>query len=312
MITGDRRMLVVDGPAGSVEVGMTKRPVAVGVDGSDPSMAAVRWAAGEAAARGAPLRIVHARTWRASNEQFSIGLSAQEDWIRERIGSAWHDAAERHPDLEISGDEVSETPAKVLLDALHQADLLVLGSRGVGAVSGFFTGSVALPVIAHATGPVVLVRQDPAHSGDEGDRHPVVVGLDLHHRFDPVLEFALDAAFRAGRRLRVVHVWPEASVYAYPSALPDPQVGADLEAHARKTLDSAFDAWRKTYPDVEIERLLLDGAVASRLLEAEQEAHLVVVGRRMHKHLKFATFIGPVTHALLHHATAPVAVVPHH
>lgn len=290
---------------------MTKRLVTVGVDGSDPSLAAVRWAAREAASRRVPLRILHARTWRPGNEQFTIGPSAQVEWVRDRIATVWREAAEQHPGLEITGDEISEMPAKALLDALREAGLLVLGSRGVGAVTGFFTGSVALPVVAHATGPVVLVRQDRPPE-DRESRRPVVVGLDLKHRFDPILEFALDTAARDGRRLRVLHVWPRSSVYAYPSALPDPEVGADLEAHARKDLDSALHSWRSAYPDVEIEGVLLDGAVAPRLLEADAGAHLVVVGRRMNKILKFATFIGPVTHALLHHATSPVAVVPHH
>ncbi|THA26752.1 universal stress protein [Streptomyces sp. RKND-216] len=292
---------------------MTDRPVAVGVDGSEPSMAAVQWAADEAAARGAPLRLVHARVWRGSNEQFSIGLSAQEDWARDRIRDAWRQASAQHPELDISSDETLEAPAKVLLEASRESQLLVLGSRGTGMVSGFLTGSVALPVVAHATGPVVLVRERPsAENGEDERRRPVVVGLDLEHRVDPVLEFALRAAARTGRRLRVVHVWPRSSVYAYPSALPDPHVGAGLEANARKDLDAALAAWQDSFPEVEIERVLLDGSAAPRLLEAGTNGHLIVAGRLMRRHVKIATFVGPVTHALLHHASVPVAVVPHY
>jgi nucleotide-binding universal stress UspA family protein len=234
---------------------MTNQPVAVGVDGSEPSMAAVQWAAAEAASRQVPLRIVHAQVWRGSNEQFTIGVSAQEDWAQDRVRAAWRKASKQHPDLEITGDVTAEAPAKVLLDALHDAELLVLGSRGVGMVAGFLTGSVALPVVAHATAPVVLIREEQRQETEDEDaasRRPVVVGLDLQHRSDPVLEFALEAAARTGRRLRVVHVWPKASVHAYPSALPDPQVGADLEADARKRLDSAVTAWREPFPDVRI------------------------------------------------------------
>lgn len=128
---------------------------------------------------------------------------------------------------------------KALLDEAQDGELLVLGSRGIGAASGFFTGSVALPVVAHVTGPTVLVRED-WHPDTADSELPVVVGVDLDHGFDPVLEFAFAAAHRTGSPLRVVHMWRRSSIYAYPSALPDPKVGSDLKAVARENLDSAL------------------------------------------------------------------------
>lgn len=292
------------------EAALTARHVVVGVDGSDPSMAAVRWAAAEAASRRISLRIVHAEASPTGGGQVGPSGSLHEEWVRERIAAACRETAERYPEVEISGGVTTEPAVAALLDASQEGELLVLGSRGIGAAAGFFTGSIALPVVAHATGPAVLVRQ--GWQPDTGERDlPVVVGVDLDHRFEPVLEFAFDAARRAGRTLRVVHMWQRSSIYAYPSALPNPKVGAGLQANTEKKFDSALDAFRTGYPDVEVERALLDGEVAPRLLEQGADAELLVVGRRMHKHLRFPTLIGPVTHALLHHATAPVAVVPH-
>ncbi|MEO3766737.1 universal stress protein [Streptomyces sp. B5E4] len=288
---------------------MTTPHVVVGVDGSDPSMAAVRWAAAEAASRRTSLRIVHAEAV-TRDQPGSPGGSLHEEWVRGRIATACRETAERYPEVEISGGATAEPAVKALLDASQEGELLVLGSRGIGVATGFFTGSVALPVIAHATGPTVLVRQDWQPGTGERDL-PVVVGVDLQHRFEPVLEFAFDAARRAHRTLRVVHMWQRSSIYAYPSALPNPQVGTDLRATTRKKFDSALDTFRTGYPDVEVERALLEGEVAPRLLEQGADAHLLVVGRRTHKRLRFPTLIGPVTHALMHHATAPVAVVPH-
>ncbi|MFF0725936.1 universal stress protein [Streptomyces sp. NPDC004134] len=284
--------------------------VVVGVDGSDPSMAAVRWAAAEAAARRIPLRIIHARASATDSRQAAPGGSPHEDWVRDRIATACRETAERYPEVEITGGATTESAVKALLDAARDGELLVLGSRGIGAASGFFTGSVSLPVVAHVTGPTVLVRQDWHPDTADGEL-PVVVGVDLDHGYDPVLEFAFAAAHRTGSRLRVVHMWRRSSIYAYPSALPDPKVGADLKAVAQENLDSALAGWRARYPEVEAERILLDGEVAPRLLEQGAGARLLVGGRRMHKHRMFPTLIGPVTHALMHHAIAPVAVVPH-
>lgn len=289
---------------------MTTRHVVVGVDGSDPSMAAVRWAAAEAASRRISLRIVHAEASLARSPQGSPGGSLHEEWVRDRIATACRETAERYPEVEISGGATTETAVKALLEAAQDGELLVLGSRGIGAASGFMTGSVALPVVAHAAGPTVLVRQD-WHPDTADDDLPVVVGVDLDHRFDPVLEFAFATAHRTRSPLRVVHMWRRSSVYAYPSALPDPKVGADLKAVAQENLASALGKWRARHPEVEVERVLRDGEVAPGLLEEAAGARLLVGGRRMHKHLMFPTLIGPVTHALMHHAIAPVAIVPH-
>ncbi len=74
--------------------------------------------------------------------------------------------------------QVQEQPVTALLAAAEEADLLVLGSRGLGGVTGFIVGSVALAVVARTERPVVLVR-----SGERvADDHPkggVVLGLDL-------------------------------------------------------------------------------------------------------------------------------------
>ncbi|WBB61744.1 universal stress protein [Streptomyces sp. WMMC500] len=288
---------------------MAMRRVVVGVDGSDPSMAAVRWAAEDAAARPVPLRLVHAEAALPGDRQAGARGSLREEWVGDRIDTAWREAARRHPDLEISGGETTETAVKALLEAAQEGDLLVLGSRGIGAAAGFFTGSVALPVVAHASVPTVLVREDWYPDTDRD--LPVVVGVDPAHRCDPVLEFAFETAHRSGSPLRVLHMWRRSSVYAYPSALPDPKIGADLATEARQKLDAALGTWQARYPGVPTERELLDGEVAPRLLEQGAGARLLVGGRRLHRHRRFPTLIGPVTHALMHHAIAPVAVVPH-
>ncbi|MFR9757417.1 universal stress protein [Streptomyces sp. TR06-5] len=291
---------------------MAEIPVTVGVDGSDASLAAVRWGAAEAARRGVPLRLLHAHRSRGDSRQFFVGTSAEEERVVERMRAACQEATQRHPELAAAAEETPQAAVEALLEAAGTSALLVLGSRGAGRLSGFLTGSVALPVVAHATGPVVVVRDGTDDVSQVPPDSPVVVGLDVEHRIDPVAGFAFDEAESMHRPLVAVHVWTLQHLYAYPSALPDPRVGAGLEARAHRALESGLGPWCAEHPDVKTRRLVLDGRVAPRLLQAAEEACLVVVGRRLHKRRSPAAPLGSVTHAVLHHAAAPVAVVPHY
>lgn len=174
--------------------------VAVGVDGSRESMAAVAWATAEAGARGASLRLVCAQDWPTGLRRDSSPEA--ESRAAARLRQARTRALELRPASKVTGEVRDEAPAEVLLEAAGTADLLVLGSRGLGGVEGFVLGSVGLSVLAHAARPVVAVRaRDPHTAG------PVVAGLDLHHSYEAVLEFAFAYAARRGRLLRVVHAW---------------------------------------------------------------------------------------------------------
>ncbi len=68
--------------------------------------------------------------------------------------------------------------------------------------------------------------------------------------------------------------------------------------------------WKEKYPAVQVIEESLPGSAAVHLVEASREASLVVVGRRIRRR-PLGAHIGPVTHAVLHHATASVAVVAH-
>lgn len=67
--------------------------------------------------------------------------------------------------------------------------------------------------------------------------------------------------------------------------------------------------WRDKYPQVEVIEHFEIGSASEVLLSTGVRAGLVVVGRRSHE--EGLRRLGPVTHAVLHHATAAVAVVPH-
>ena len=300
--------------------------ITVGLDGSPESLAAADWAAREAVQREVSLHLVHGgEPLRPVYAPF-VGvpapgaIDAQREWAAYLLREAQSRLAERHPGLRITTRQAQEQAVPALLAAAQDSELLVLGSRGLGTVAGFLVGSVALPVVARAERPVVLVRAG-GHAGEE--RLPdaagaashttayrdVVLGVDLEEPADAVIEFAFEAAARRAAGLRVVHGWNPAAVYGYGAAL-DAGLGAEMAEETRHRLTDVLRPWKDKFPGVEVWEQAVIGGAGRHLVHASRDAALVVVGRKT-RHAAVGGRIGPVTHAVLQHAFAPVAVVPH-
>ncbi|WP_030982842.1 universal stress protein [Streptomyces sp. NRRL S-1813] len=294
------------------------RPVAAGVDGSPAGLAAADWGAREAQLRDVPLRLVHAWEWQPFAHAPPAGPEAARRWSegvpREVTAQLHH----RYPDLDITADLLTGPPPEMLCAAAKEAELLVIGTAGVGGLAGFLLGSVAMATVAHAEQPVVLVR---ARRPDE-DEHPgqgpvsmsgrrVVVGLDLGRPSDAVIRFSFDAAALRASPLLVVHGWNPPGYYGVHSIGAYPSWAADIEAEETETLRKALLPWRERYPAVDVVEQAVIGQPAHHLLDAATDADLVIIGRRT-PFLTAAPFrIGHIAHAVLHHCPAPVAVVPH-
>lgn len=222
--------------------------------------------------------------------------------------------------MEITAEQFSGRPADVLTSQAKDAALLVLGSRGMSGIGGFLVGSVGQGVLAHAERPVVLVRAgeqaadehlaDPAGiPSAAGPYRPVVLGLATDDPDPSLVEFAFDAADRRATSLRVVHGWNPPPYYAYGLAA-DIELHDQLSRQEATTLSDVLRPWRQKFPSVEVVEESRYGTAANHLVDASREASLVVVGRRIRRN-PLGSHIGPVTHAVLHHSTAPVAVVAH-
>ncbi|MER5207974.1 universal stress protein [Streptomyces sp. NPDC002825] len=279
--------------------------VTVGLDGSKESLDALGWAATAAVLREVPLRLVHVEEWPNTPRMplpYARALAEQtESLLEDATGRVRKD----HPGLEVITERARGRAAEELTAAANEADLTVLGSRGLGGVRGFIVGSVSLAVVGSARRPVVLVRAESSPVAPEGG---IVVGVDVHHPCEDLLAFSFNEAARRNAPLRFLHSWTLPVSYGY-AAVMDPGIGEELGGHLLSGLDDLLDPWRKRYPGVEAAGAAVVGSPAYQLVDAAQTARLVIVGRRNRK-VPLGAHLGHVAHAVIHHSPAPVAVVP--
>ncbi|MGW7045588.1 universal stress protein [Streptomyces avermitilis] len=298
------------------------RTVTVGLDGSAESRAAAEWAAREAQLLGLPLKLV--QVWEPVPAPMAeaplLGAGTQQYWTKRIPRETSAGIRVRHPGLDVTGEQLSGPPADVLVGAMKDAELLVLGSRALGGIGGFMVGSVGLSVLAHADRPVVFIRAGE-QAADEHDMdpvgipsaatafRPVVLGLDIESPDDELIGFAFAAAARRGTSLRVVHGWNLPAYYAYGPSADLEQHGA-LALRESTALTEVLRPWTEKFPEAEVTEECHYGSPGNHLVDASHRASLVVVGRRARRS-PLGAHIGSVTHAVLHHSTAPVAVVSH-
>ncbi|MFI9626037.1 universal stress protein [Streptomyces sp. NPDC052042] len=302
---------------------MDQRVVA-GFDGSTQSAAASRWAAAEALLHGVPLRLVHVAESYAVLDVPAAGSGPRPGYVDELLRGACEELRAEYPRLDIGSATLEGRPAEALAGAAADATMLVLGSRGLGTVAGVVLGSVGMAVVHASERPVVLVRAakdtaphgrarggppEPRNARGGHAEHRVVVGVDTGHPCEALLAFAFEEAARRHCPLVALHSWTLPPLAGYGAAY-SPEGNARMADTARAGLDEVLRPWRERCPTVALDARSEAGRPAEQLLEAGAAADLVVVGRRVRRS-RIGGHIGRVTHAVLHHSTAPVAVVAH-
>jgi len=278
------------------------QPVIAGVDGSARAVEAARFAADEARRRGAPLHLVTVVPWPydglvAPPPDVDLPAVVQESG-EAVVGSAA--AAVAASDVTTSvrdGD-----PVTVLTELSADAQLLVLGSRGIGGVAGLLLGSAASGVVAHARCPVVVLPDDAAVV--MRGRRSVVVGVAGRPDDDEVLAIAFAEAAARGTDLIAVHAWQDVVLEPELRTVSPLVDWAGVLADEERALAEAMAGWREKEPDVLVRELVVRDRPARALVAASLTAELLVVGHRSRRAL------GSTTHGVLHRAGCPVVVVP--
>ncbi|WP_448628140.1 universal stress protein [Geodermatophilus sp. URMC 64] len=282
--------------------------VVVGIDGSDGARAALAWALTEAAARDAALEVVTAFPvdfyW-ADPQLLDTGRidsirADTEARARAMVDEVRSDPAA--PAVEVSVLAVAGSPAPHLVQRSEGAALLVVGSRGRGAVRSTVAGSVALHCAAHARCPVVVV-----HAAPVSEPARVVVGLDSSEHARAALTTAVAQARRFGARVDAVLAYEAPNYWSDLYAVMAPPVGEGAE-HAR-TRGEALVAEVLGEDERDAVRVAaVEGHPGHVLVEQARGARLLVVGSRSRNQLQGVVLGSTALHCVMH-APCPVLVV---
>lgn len=283
---------------------MSEQPISgllVGYDGSEGSARALDWAADEARARRLPLTVLHSWDVRAGGLAPLPAVDPRAE-AQEILNAGIEHARKAAPDLKVRGVLARAPAAARLIEASGSADLIVLGPRGAGGFAGLALGSVGAQVAAHASCPVVIVRGDRPQP-ERGAGH-VVVGMDGSPASQAALAAAFTEADAHGLPLRAVIAWDPVPARELPPLVDE----AGMRAAAEARLTGLMSPLRERHPGVRAGIEIVTGFPRRVLMDAAAEARLLVVGSRGLGGFR-GLLLGSVSHALIHHAPCPVAVV---
>ncbi|HEX6257636.1 MAG TPA: universal stress protein [Euzebyales bacterium] len=284
--------------------------IVVAVDGSAHADRALVWAVHEAQLRSASLTVLHAihvsrltgplNRELAHDREHDAGVRTVADAL-ERAGVSDADVRVEVP--LVSGRGV----AAAVLHNTRDADLVVLGSRGLGGFPGLLLGSVSQQVAAHANVPVAVVPAADDAGGDPVETISVVVGVDGSAASREALAWAAEEA-----RLRDV---PLRAVQVRPGSDPDP---ADSNASAveRERADRRARIGLAQIVEDElgadhraVNQRVVSGRPSRVLMDdAASPASMLVVGSRGRGGFA-GLLLGSVSQQCLTHAHGPVVVV---
>lgn len=269
--------------------------IVVGYDGSPGSDQALRWAVEETRAHGCTL---------------TVCLAWLPPYLAKLDDAAVYDLAmKRGEEILAAGVRYARSvlgvecvvpllangsPAPVLREQSASAEMVVVGRRGQGGITGLALGSVPWQVAGHALGPVVIVRAPRRRANQP--HGPVVAGVDGSAGSEEVVRFAFREAELRGVPVLAV------------CALADAQASLGDARRVEADFDRAMGPHEKEYPELTVLRQVSAGSPRTALLEAAASAQLLVIGPRGRGGLDGMS-LGSVAHVVLHHAPCPVAVV---
>ena len=280
--------------------------IVVGADGSENSLRAVAWAAGQAQLTRSVLEIVMA----FGPDYIYVDQDEALELMQRDVDEAIRHAEKVAPGLEIMTKIFDRLPAIPLIEESKGARLLVVGSRGRGGFASLLLGSVSRKCVHLGSCPVVVLGRgttgwinEPEATPADGLSHQIVVGIDGSPTSVAAASWAAKQARLTGANLEALTTWewpPNYGWSIYPSEY-------DPERDAHEILDEVIAPIRAAHPDLIINTTVLEEHPADQLVQASDGADLLAVGSRGRG--EFAgLLLGSVSEHCLTNAHCPVLV----
>ena len=274
--------------------------IVVGVDSSAGAAEALDWAATEAERNDSTLSIVAA--WAYRGYTTTVLLERDADRI---VESARKQVIERHPEVRVETHVCKDPTALALIEVSRGAELLVVGSRGLGGFSGLLVGSVGQHCLTHAECSVAIIRSAEGRASNSGPSR-IVVGVDGSEGSNLALDWAAHEASRTSARLGVVTslIFPADLSYRVGADVGVPETASQIVAEAVGHVASVAR-------EVSVRGETSEEPPAIALVDASRTADMVVLGSRGLGAFR-GLLLGSVSQYVANHAHCSVVVVRNH
>lgn len=261
------------------------KPIIVGIDGSQAGIAAAHWGVDEAISRAVPLRLIAAiRQTHPSPDDYDRDLKHAETSLREAQSAI--EASGKAVKIET---EIPRGPAgPVLVNASRDAEMICVGSVGIGRFARSILGSTVTELAEKARCPVAVLRT-------ESDQPPpaidwIVVRLTDAPDNDAVVEYAVWEAKLRRAPMLVLGGRPE-----------------ELTEQADGAFERRVQDWQQRHPEVRVYPITTKAAIASFLSANDERVQLAVISGAEADQL--ARLVGPYGHPLFRQPDCSVLVV---
>jgi len=272
----------------------------VGIDGTESSRAALRWALTRAAITGAELKLIHVidDEWTTISARMIKDLGDDSQRLLE--GEAEY-ARSLAPNVTVYTESTRGEPMQVLISASRDAGMVVVGTHKTGFINGKIFGSRSLQLAASAYAPVAIIPQ-----GLPRDGRGIVAGVDDSIAGRQAIRFAAREAGRTGETLTLVRAFtiPATSTISDDARSELIQYS---EERASTALADAVTLATLTAPDIDLKTRTVRRPIAEVLVDAAATATLLVIGSSRQQ--EATAIVGSVSHDVLINLTGPAVVV---
>ncbi|MEB4616128.1 universal stress protein [Leucobacter sp. M11] len=274
--------------------------IIIGVDGSVQSRAALRWGLARASERSAEVTLLHIADDSFLSESVAF-LSEAQTASEQMLAAEQEYARSLGYEGPISGRALVGHPIAEVEEASKGASLVVLGDHEGSRFAGTFFGTRSVKIAAVSHAPVAVI---PLTDGEP--TKGVVVGIDGSEASRKAIEYAAAEADRRGVELNAVYAWMPPLTPGLEYLWSDELV-ASQRATAEEAIAIGVAGLAERFPDLVVNRVIVQSPPIAALLAEGEGAELLVVGSRGRGGLS-RLLLGSVSHGVLAQLPCPVIV----